>query len=177
MGANAALLSAMPSTAPHDAGSPVLENETAAAPLDWLQALLRQAMTEVMDGEGAPLQKAGAIARLGALYLRAHKTAELQKANKELTRRLNELEERLAATEAGRVELEPRAGRSNAKPAGGPAEGQARTRSAPSTHPGTASQSLPDRTRLPLDEFHTFEGLVPAGEVPVARPGPSRASP
>jgi hypothetical protein len=176
MGPNAALLSAMPSTASHDAGSPAPGIEADAAPLDWLQALLRQAMTEVMDGEGAPLQKAGAVARLGALYLRTHKTAELQKANRELTRRLNELEERLAAAEASRTELEPRAGRPIAEPAGGPAEGQRPSQSAPSTHLA-ASQSLPVPTRLPPDEFHTSEGPVPAGEVPVARPGPSRAPP
>lgn len=177
MGANAALLSAIPPTASHDPGSPLLDIESDAAPLDWLQALLRQAMTEVMDGEGAPLQKAAAVARLGALYLRAHKTVELRQANKALTRRLNELEERLAAAEAGRFELQPRTGRPIADPTDGQAEGQPLSRSAPSNHPAAIAQSLPDPTRLPPDEFHTFGGPDAAGEVPMARPGGSRSSP
>jgi hypothetical protein len=166
MGANAALLSAKPSIAPRDAGSSAPEIE--ADPLDWLQTLLKQAMTEVMDGEGTPLQKAAAVARLGALYLRTHKTAELQKANKELTRRLNELEDRLAAAEAECLAAQHPDGKTESQP---------RSQAAVSSPPANASPSLPDPTHLPAEEFHTFEGPVPTGEVCALPPGSSRASP
>ena len=68
--------------------------------LSWFMGLLRQMMTEVMAGEAPALQKANAIARLGNLYLRAHRTAELAQANKALRRQAAALEERLAAAEA-----------------------------------------------------------------------------
>jgi hypothetical protein len=74
--------------------------------LDWLKALLRQAMTETMAGEGTPLQKASAIARLGNLYLKARRSAELEQANKELRRRAVMLEERLAGAEGRLAALE-----------------------------------------------------------------------
>lgn len=83
--------------------TPPLRVETADPPteeMEWLQALLRQAMTEVMAGEGTPLQKASAIARLGNLYLKAHGAAELKRDNQELRRQTAALEERLAAAEA-----------------------------------------------------------------------------
>src|SRR5262249_34752523 len=75
----------------------------AAAPaegLAWFMALLQQAMTETITGEGTPLQKAGAIARLGNLYLKAQRSAELEQANTDLRRQTKRLEERLAAAEA-----------------------------------------------------------------------------
>lgn len=67
--------------------------------LDWLQAMLREAMEEVMAGDAAPLQKANALARLAGLYLKAGRAKELEQENRALRRRLAEAEARLAALE------------------------------------------------------------------------------
>jgi len=67
--------------------------------LQWLMGLLRQTMTEAVTSDMTPLQKANAVARLGALYLKAHGTTELERANKELKRHAAELEERVAELE------------------------------------------------------------------------------
>src|SRR5438067_8924108 len=75
-------------------------DETAPSSFDWLLSMLQQAMTEVMASDAAPLQKASALARLGALYLRAYRAAGLEQANKELARRIKALEPRLEAAEA-----------------------------------------------------------------------------
>jgi hypothetical protein len=64
---------------------------------DWLLQMLRELMTAVAKEEADTLKKAGMIARLGALYLRAAGAAELKRANKELARRCARLEEQLAA--------------------------------------------------------------------------------
>ncbi len=75
---------------------PSLPVDTESQPLDWMLAMLRQAMEAVMAGDGTPLQKANALARLGALYLKTSGAAELKVANRELTRRLAEVEKQLA---------------------------------------------------------------------------------
>lgn len=67
--------------------------------LQWLVRLLRQMMAAVAAEEGDTLQKAGMIARLGNLILRASGAAETKRAYKELLRRYAELEERLTALE------------------------------------------------------------------------------
>jgi hypothetical protein len=68
---------------------------TSAAP-EWLLAMLKQAMEEVMAGDATPLQKANAITRLGNLYLKAAGAGELAKTVKALTGRVAGLEEALA---------------------------------------------------------------------------------
>jgi len=75
--------------------------ETAPAEdaLDWLIALLRDAMAQVMASDEPALQKANLVARLAGHYLKAHRTAEIERANKDLRRRVAELEERVAAVE------------------------------------------------------------------------------
>jgi hypothetical protein len=70
-------------------------------PMDWLLAMLKQAMEETMASEAKPLQKANALARLASLYLKASGSAELAKTVKALTRRVAELEEAMAPTGAG----------------------------------------------------------------------------
>lgn len=103
----AALPSAMLSTPP-------AEEQT--DPMEWLQGLLRGVMQAVTEGEGTPLQKASAVARLGALFLRTARVHELARArkqaeaaNRELADRVEELLERLRALEAENVELQARA--------------------------------------------------------------------
>lgn len=72
-----------------------------AEPLDWLLATLRQAIEGVMADEAAkPLQKASTVARLGNLYLKTYRAAELQKENRALTRRVAGLEKALALAAA-----------------------------------------------------------------------------
>ena len=68
----------------------------------WLPALLQEAMTGVMGGDATPLQKANAVARLTALYLKACHVAGLEQANAALA-------ERAAAAEAYTADLEARA--------------------------------------------------------------------
>ena len=68
----------------------------------WLLALLQEAMTGVMGGDATPLQKANAVARLTALYLKACHVAGLEQANAALA-------ERAAAAEAYTADLEARA--------------------------------------------------------------------
>src|SRR5262249_36256785 len=76
------------------------DGERAIAPLGWLLGMLQEAMTEVMEGDSGPLQKANAVARLGNLYLKAYQTNALQQENRELTRKVDDLEQRLAALSA-----------------------------------------------------------------------------
>jgi len=99
-----------------------LRIEPDAGPFAWMLAMLQQAMEGVMTGEAPPLQKASAIARLGNLYLKTSRAAELQKENRELTRRLVALEKRLAAVEGPDASTEvgstdqPRQNRSSSAP-------------------------------------------------------------
>jgi hypothetical protein len=74
--------------------------------LAWLAGLLREMMSAVAAEEGDIMKKAGMVARLGSLFLRASKAAELKRAYKELARRNAELEERLTALEACAAERE-----------------------------------------------------------------------
>src|SRR5688572_12558993 len=76
--------SAEPSPALADPVTPCPGVEPAPAPLAWLQEVLRQAIEEVMTSEAAPVQKAGAVTRLGTLYLKAYGMTELEKAHQEL---------------------------------------------------------------------------------------------
>jgi hypothetical protein len=84
-------------------GAPLPNAGPLADPMEWLQSVLREAMEGVMAGEDPPLQKANAVARLAALFLKARQVKELEQTNKELIRRLAELEQRLAeaATQDG----------------------------------------------------------------------------
>jgi hypothetical protein len=77
--------------------SPCLNASQEAAPLDWLLALLREAMVGVMADDTPHLKKANALARLGSLYLKTYKTAELERVNAELAEQIAGLEERLRA--------------------------------------------------------------------------------
>jgi hypothetical protein len=78
----------IPST-PSDAGPE-------AAPLDWMLALLREAMVGVMADDQPALKKANTLARLGSLYLKTYNTAGLKRLNAELKEQVAELEERMA---------------------------------------------------------------------------------
>src|SRR5688500_14563942 len=80
---------------PLDLNALIESNEPGSEPLAWLLATLRQAVEELMAGEATPLQKANAAARLGALYLKAYQTTELEKENRALKERLAELERHL----------------------------------------------------------------------------------
>jgi hypothetical protein len=71
------------------------DEESGAAPLDWLLEMLQQTITEVLSGDGTPLQKGNAVARLANLYLKARGTEELKRKNRDLTLKIEELAERL----------------------------------------------------------------------------------
>jgi hypothetical protein len=77
-----------------DAPAPLQEGADPAA-LDWLLALLRQAIEGVMAGEDHPLKKANAVARLGNLYLKTYRAQELKRENRALLRRVAEMEKQL----------------------------------------------------------------------------------
>lgn len=83
----------------------------AAPSLDWFLGLLQEAMTQVMAGEATPLQKANAVARLGALYLKACRAAELEKSIPALEQRVAELEQRAAGREPPAAEANAAASR------------------------------------------------------------------
>jgi hypothetical protein len=83
---------------------------------DWLLQMLREVMTAVAQEEGDILKKAGMIARLGALYLRASGVAELKRAAKELARRCAHLEEQLAALQRGVAIAPPPASGADERP-------------------------------------------------------------
>ncbi len=93
---------ALPATSsfPNDAAGP------AGDAMTWLQSVLQQAMEGVMAGEAPPLQKASAIARLANLYLKAHRAGELERENRELTKRLEQMEQRLATVESDAADAE-----------------------------------------------------------------------
>jgi hypothetical protein len=76
---------------------------------DWLLQMLRELMTAVAKEEADTLKKAGMIARLGALYLRASGAAELKRSCTELARRCARLEEQLAAIQSSAASAPPAA--------------------------------------------------------------------
>jgi hypothetical protein len=76
------------------------EGASGSAELEWLLALLRAAMEGVMAGEGTPLLKASAVARLAGQYLKAYGAGERRRENQALTRRLKAAEARVAVLEA-----------------------------------------------------------------------------
>jgi hypothetical protein len=86
----------MSTTALIDSPVPGSEGNAAELRLDWLLAMLKQSMEEVMASDAKPLQKASALARLGNLFLKTYGAAGLAKENKALKRRLAEMEELLA---------------------------------------------------------------------------------
>jgi hypothetical protein len=63
-------------------------------------------MTELMASDTPPLPKAGALARLGNLYLKAVRAAELQRENRELRQRVAALEKANTALEQRIAALE-----------------------------------------------------------------------
>ena len=67
------------------------------ASLDWLLALLREAIEGVMADDQPALKKANALARLGSLYLKVYDTAERERLNAEPKEQVAEFEERPAA--------------------------------------------------------------------------------
>jgi hypothetical protein len=67
--------------------------------LDWLLGVLKEVVLGVVACDSPPLQKANAVARLGNLYLKADRAAELKRENALLRKRLVELEQRLPAVE------------------------------------------------------------------------------
>jgi hypothetical protein len=87
-------------TAVIQSASSLAAGKTHESPLGWLLGTLGQAIEGVMAGESTPLQKANAVARLGNLYLKTYRAAELQRENKALARRIAELERCLAGLQA-----------------------------------------------------------------------------
>jgi hypothetical protein len=79
---------------------------------DWLLGMIKEAVTGVMASDCPPLQKAQTVHRLGGLYLKAHRAAELQRENTLLKKRLAELEPRLAALDPPNSDEEAGASRS-----------------------------------------------------------------
>jgi hypothetical protein len=63
-------------------------------------------MTELMASDAAPLPKAGALARLGNLYLKAVRAPELQRENRALRQRVAALEKANTALEQRIAALE-----------------------------------------------------------------------
>lgn len=91
--------------AAHAAGS---SDDTPSGPLDWLLDALRQTVTQLLTAAPASdsgptlaeaLQKATAMARLGALAVKAHQAAGLERAHRQLLLHVVELEQRLAGME------------------------------------------------------------------------------
>jgi hypothetical protein len=76
--------------------------------LDWLVGLLRETMTAVVAQEADILKKAGMIARLAALVLRASEAVVLKRTCEEVQSYCAEVEERLAVVEARAAETPPR---------------------------------------------------------------------
>lgn len=92
----------MSMTAVMEFASSLAAGDSEASPLGWLLETLQQAIEGVMANETTkPLQKANAVARLGNLYLKTYRAAELQRENKALARRIAELEACLAEAQAG----------------------------------------------------------------------------
>jgi hypothetical protein len=87
-----------------DAPAAAASGDPQEVPMDWFVSLLQQSRQQVMAGEGTPIQKANVIPRLGGLYLKASRAAELARTNKELMQRVAALEKRLAAANPSRVE-------------------------------------------------------------------------
>jgi hypothetical protein len=152
--------------------------------MDWLLALLQEAMTGVMAGEATPLQKANAVARLTALYLKASHVAELEQGNAALA-------ERAAAAEAYTAELEARAtawavrleeAAATAPAPDGMSEAGADIRvSAPPTESGLFSLARAQASLLggPIDSASgdTRDGPQPNGRRPEAISAARRAPP
>jgi hypothetical protein len=88
--------------------APAAPTEADPAPLAWLLAAVREAIEHVMAGEATPLQKANAVSRLGSLYLKTYRAAELQQENRRLKEQVAALEAHLAAAEAEAASHEPR---------------------------------------------------------------------
>jgi hypothetical protein len=74
--------------------------------LGWLLGMLQEAMSGVMAGDIAPIQKANALSRLGNLYLKAYRAAQLQQENRTLRERAEALEEANAVLAQRCAELE-----------------------------------------------------------------------
>jgi hypothetical protein len=154
------------------------EGDSDRPPLDWLLAMLKQAMEEAMASEAKPLQKANAIARLGNLYLKAYGAAELARENKALKQRAAALEEELQQVgESAEAPAAPVAQRS-ARTAGGarPSESVAALASSPPEHgKAPAPHSAKSHLALPID--HTLGKKSSAGGRPPKsgrRAGPRR---
>jgi hypothetical protein len=94
-------------------------------PLDWLLALLRQAIEGMMADDQPAFKKANALARLGSLYMKVYDTAELERVNAGLEERGAEPEEGLTARGV-ETAADEAAGVSPARPGkkGSPASGQ-----------------------------------------------------
>jgi hypothetical protein len=175
------VLTAAPKQSAHPAASPApaaRERAAAAAspegedgPLDWLLATIRQATEEMMGSDARPQQKADAVARLGNLYLKTYRAAQLQKENRELKRRVVELEQALADDQT----LSP------ADPESRATVPSSRPPKAPSRRRGTASaQAAEPRGSHPRPGQVTatgWDGVEEALSALVGSAGTSRAAP
>jgi hypothetical protein len=142
--------------------SPVSGSECQAAEhgLDWLLAMLKQSMEQVMASDAKPLQKASAIARLGNLFLKTYGAAGLARENKALKRRVAAMEEELQRVrEAAAAASAPLV-----RPAGRAAGG---TR-APEPVPVSAPAPL-DAGRAPAPPAPKAHAALPSNRVPGKR--------
>jgi hypothetical protein len=167
--------SAHPATSPEPAArersAAAVSPEAEDGPLDWLLATIRQATEEMMASDASPQQKANAVARLGNLYLKTHRAAQFQKENRELKRRVVELERALADEQP----LSP------ADPANGATVPSSRPPKAPSRRRGAASaQAAEPRGSQPRPGQVTatgWDGVEEALSALVGSAGTSRAAP
>ena len=112
--------------------------EPESGPFPWLLAMLQQVMAAVVAAEAAPLQQASAITRLGNLYMKALRMSELQKENRVLTRRLAELEKRLANAERPGASTKEYSAQPSRPRACSPDRESPRSQVAPATRPRDA---------------------------------------
>ncbi len=139
---------------PSPSEPPRVSEQPAEPSLDWMLAMLQEAMAAVMVGESTPLQKANALARLGGLYLRASGAAELKRVNRELNRRLSEMAKSRGTANGPGESTEP------SSPASAPAE----------------LDRTPARTDAPLpaalmlsSRVGNIGSFVPAGRLKIAQ--------
>lgn len=128
---------------------PSLPNDP--APLAWLLHTLQTAIEGVMaDDAATPLQKANAVSRLGNLYLKTHRAAELTRENKALSRRIAELEAELVTATAVAARLEALTAASP-RPADDRTPAAAETSRDPEGHPASRAQRRTSTGSHPLE--------------------------
>jgi hypothetical protein len=145
------------------------EGQETLAESGWFLAMLQETMTQVMEGEGTPLQKANAVARLASLYLKSCQAQELERENRALTEQIDALEQRFA-------DLRTAAHPSPAETPAGEVRHQSAGLSRSRTRPPrglTRAVRRPVRTgeaRPPLSPLETSLPLNLSGEIEITLP-------